>query len=44
MLSQQHQEVQKHQQKSWHNRHLKKKDMKTRDLVLMYDSRIKGKP
>jgi hypothetical protein len=44
MLAQQHQEVQKNQQKSWHDQHIKKKDIKTRDLVLMYDSRIKGKP
>jgi len=28
----------------WHDRHLKKKDIKDGDLVLLYDSRIKGKP
>jgi hypothetical protein len=39
-----HQEVQKKQQKVWHDCHLKKKDIKDGDLVLLYDSRIKGKP
>ena len=39
-----HQEVQKQQQKVWHDRHLKKKDIKEGDLVLLYDSCIKGKP
>jgi hypothetical protein len=44
MLAQQHQEAQKNQQKSWHDQHIKKKDINTGDLVLLYDSRIKGKP
>jgi hypothetical protein len=44
MLAQQHQEAQKNQQKSWHDQHIKKKDINARDLVLLYDSRIKGKP
>jgi hypothetical protein len=39
-----HQEVRKKQQKSWHDHHLNKEDIKERDLVLLYDSRIKGKP
>jgi hypothetical protein len=39
-----HQEVQKQQQKAWHDRHLKKKEMNNGDLVLLYDSRVKGKP
>jgi hypothetical protein len=39
-----HQEVQKQQQKAWYDRHIKKKDIKDGDLVLLYDSRIKGKP
>jgi hypothetical protein len=39
-----HQEVQKKQQKVWHDRHIKKKDIKEGDLVLLYDSHIKGKP
>jgi hypothetical protein len=28
----------------WHDHHLKKNDIKDGDLVLLYDSRIKGKP
>jgi hypothetical protein len=43
MLAQQHQETQKNQQKSWHDRHLKKKDINDGDLVLLYDSQVKGK-
>jgi hypothetical protein len=38
MLAQQHQETQKNQQKSWHDRHIKKKDINDGDLVLLYDS------
>jgi hypothetical protein len=38
-----HQEVHKKQQKAWHDCHLKKKDIKEGDLVLLYDSHIKGK-
>jgi hypothetical protein len=38
------QEVHKQQQKVWHDHHLKKKDIKEGDLVLLYDSHIKGKP
>jgi hypothetical protein len=44
MLAQQHQEIQKNQQKSWHDRHLKKKDIHDGDLVLLYDSQVKGNP
>jgi hypothetical protein len=39
-----HQEVQKQQPKSWHDHHLKKKDIKYGDLVLLYGSHINGKP
>jgi hypothetical protein len=34
-----HQKVQKVRDKSWHDRHIKKKNFKARDLVLMYDSK-----
>jgi hypothetical protein len=44
LITMHHQEVQKQQQKAWHDRHIKKKDIKNGDLVLLYDSRIKGKP
>jgi hypothetical protein len=44
MLAQQHQEIQKSQQKSWHDQHLRKKDINNGDLVLLYDSQLKGKP
>ena len=40
----QHLEAQKEQQKAWHNRNIKTKNISVRDLVLLYDSRIKGKP
>ena len=40
----QHQEAQKHQQKSWHGRNIKTKNILVGDLVLLYDSKIKGKP
>lgn len=39
-----HQVVQKQQQKAWHDRHLKKKDISMGDTVLLYDNEIKGKP
>ena len=39
-----HQEVQKKQQKDWHDRNLRSKNISLGDLVLLYDSRIKGKP
>jgi hypothetical protein len=28
----------------WHERHLKERDIKEGDIVLLYDSDIKGKP
>jgi transposase InsO family protein len=34
-----HQEVQKARDKSWHDRHIKRKNFKEGDLVLMYDSK-----
>jgi hypothetical protein len=34
-----HQQVQKERDKSWHDRHIKKKTFKEGDLVLMYDSK-----
>lgn len=44
MVALHHQEVQKQQQKAWHDRHLRKKEFGIEYLVLMYDSRIKDKP
>jgi hypothetical protein len=38
-----HQEVQK-TTRAWHDRNLRKKQSSIRDLVLLYDSKIKGKP
>ena len=40
----QHQEAQKQQQKSWHDKNIKTKNISIGDLVLLYDSKIKGKP
>jgi hypothetical protein len=34
-----HQQVHKERDKSWHDRHIKKKTFKEGDLVLMYDSK-----
>ena len=39
-----HQEAQKQQQKAWHDINIKLKNILVGDLVLLYDSRIKGKP
>lgn len=35
-----HQNVQKSQQKTWHDRHIKTKEFRTQNLVLMYDSKF----
>ena len=40
----QHQEIQKQQQKAWHDRNIKKKNLSVGDLALLYNSRVKGKP
>jgi hypothetical protein len=34
-----HQQVQKARDKSWHDRHIKRKNFKKGDLVLIYDSK-----
>ena len=39
-----HQEAQKQQQKDCHDRNIKRKNISVGDLVLLYDSKIKGKP
>ena len=40
----QHQEIQKQQQKAWHNRNIKNKNLSVGDLALLYNSQVKGKP
>jgi hypothetical protein len=35
-----HQEVQKERDKSWNDRHIKRKSFKEGDLVLLYDSKF----
>jgi hypothetical protein len=35
-----HQQVQKEQEKSYHDRHIKKKAFKQGDLVLLYDNKF----
>ena len=35
-----HQQVQKNREKAWHDRHIKSKSIKARDLVLMYDNKF----
>ena len=40
----QHQEIQKQQQKAWHVRNIKNKNLSVGDLSLLYNSRVKGKP
>jgi hypothetical protein len=39
-----HQEVQKARDKSWHDRHIKRKSFKEGDLVLVYDSKFLQHP
>ena len=40
----QHQEIQKQQQKAWHDRNIKNKNLSVGDLALLYNSRVKAKP
>ena len=35
-----HQQVEKNREKAWHDRHIKSKAIKERDLVLMYDKKF----
>ena len=44
LITLQHQEIQKQQQKAWHNRNIKNKHLSVGDLALLYNSRVKGKP
>ena len=44
VLALHHQEAQKQQQKAWHDRNIKTKNIAVGDLVLLYDSKVKGKP
>ena len=38
LLALQHQEIQKQQQKAWHDRNIKNKNMLVGDLALLYNS------
>ena len=40
----QHQEAHKQQKKAWHERNIKTNNISVGDLVLLYDSKISGKP
>ena len=40
----QHQEIHKQQQKAWHDRNIKNKNLSVGDFALPYNSRVKGKP
>ena len=44
LMAIQHQEIQKQQQKAWHDRNIKNKNLSVGDLALLYNSRVKGKP
>ena len=44
VIALQNQQSQKQQQKTWHDSNIKSKNISVGDLVLLYDSRIKGKP
>ena len=35
-----HQQAQKNREKAWHDRHIKNKEIKAGDLVLMYDNKF----
>jgi hypothetical protein len=39
ILARFHQQVHKARDKAWHDRHIKKKNFKEGDLILMYDSK-----
>jgi hypothetical protein len=39
-----HQEVQKARDKSWHDKHIKRKSFKEGDLVLVYDNKFLQHP
>jgi hypothetical protein len=39
-----HQQVQKNREKTWHDRHIKSKEIKAGDLVLVYDSKFQRFP
>ena len=44
LIAIQHQEIQKQQQKSWHDRNIKDKNISVGGLALLYNSRLKGRP
>ena len=44
LIALQHQEIQKQQQKAWHDRNIKKKNLLVGNLALLYNNRLKGKP
>ena len=44
LMAIQHQEIQKQQQKAWHDRNIKNKNFSVGDIALLYNSRVKGKP
>ena len=44
LMAIQHQEIQKQQQKAWHDRNIKHKNLAVSDFALLYNIRIKGKP
>ena len=44
IISIKHQEAQKHQQKVWHDRNIKSKNISVGDLILLYDRGVKRKP
>ena len=41
LLALQHQEIQKQQQKVWHECNIKNKNLSVGDLALLYNSRVK---
>ena len=43
LLAIQHQEIQKQQQKAWHDRNIKK-NLSVGELILLYNNQVKGKP
>ena len=44
LISIQHQEIQKQQQKAWHDCNIKNKNLSVGDLALLYNNRVKRKP
>ena len=44
MIAMQHQEIEKQQQKAWHDRNIKNKNLSVGNITLLYNIQVKDKP